>query len=98
VSIDIDREELISFTAATKVCKSRPHVATVWRWSTIGCHGVVLDSIVIGGRRFTSKEALERFISATDARAKGEPLPTRTPKQRQRSIAAAEKILEAAGI
>jgi hypothetical protein len=37
------------------------HVATVYRWSTTGVRGVVLETLQIGGTRFTSREALQRF-------------------------------------
>ena len=42
---------------------------TIWRWRTKGIAGVKLESFVIGGRRFTSVEALDRFITrVTEAR------------------------------
>ena len=49
----------------------RPDTCTLYRWTTHGCRGIVLDSIVIGGTRCTSREALERFFSALTARTVG---------------------------
>jgi Protein of unknown function (DUF1580) len=38
------------------------HVSSVYRWSTVGCRGVVLESLQVGGTRCTSREALQRFF------------------------------------
>ena len=74
------------------------NVSTVWRWIQRGIHGVRLESILVGGIRMSSREALARFFAATTAAANGKQTPVRTSRQRQRDIAAAEKELEAAGI
>lgn len=83
-------ESLVSPVVAPRHIPGRPHVSTVWRWMTRGCRGITLESIVCAGRRFTSLEAIERFVAATTAAAAGEPPPTRTPRQRERAIADAE--------
>lgn len=98
MSIDISAESLLTVAEAAKTLPGRPHVATVWRWIYKGCRGVKLATICVGGRRFTSKEALERFVEASTAVANGEPVPARTAKQRQRAIEQAERELAAAGI
>jgi len=49
--------------------------------------------VLIGGRRFTSREAMGRFAAATTAMANNSPPPTRSPPQRERKIKAAEKEL-----
>lgn len=36
---------------------------TVWRWRTKGVKGVKLEAFAIGGRQYTTVEALERFIT-----------------------------------
>jgi hypothetical protein len=77
----------------------RPSISSLWRWYRRGVRGAKLETIVIGGRRrYTSVQALERFITATTAAADGAPKPVRTAKQRQRSIAAAERELLREGI
>jgi len=98
MAIDIRSEQLLSINGATKSLHGRPHISTVWRWIQRGVRGVKLETVLIGGRRYTSNEALERFVSRTTAAAAGEPAPTRTPTQRQRAILAAERELAAAGI
>jgi hypothetical protein len=98
MAIDINRERLLTISAAAVSLQHRPHVATVWRWVQSGCRGVKLETVLIGGRRYTSKEALERFIERTTAAANGDVIPVRTAKQRQKAIEVAERELAAAGI
>jgi len=43
----------------------RPNVASIWRWATKGIKGVRLATIALGRRRFTTVDALERFIAET---------------------------------
>jgi len=74
------------------------HVSTLHRWRLRGVRGIRLATILIGGYRYTSHEALERFVAATTAAADGKPAPVTNTKQRERSIAAAEAELSAAGI
>jgi hypothetical protein len=46
----------------------RPHVATLHRWADRGVRGVKLEVVNVGHVRFTSVEALIRFISASPKR------------------------------
>ena len=60
-------ERVVSLNDAAKSCPTRrrskkPHVSCMYRWTTTGCKGVILESIQIGGTRFTSQEALARFF------------------------------------
>ena len=87
-------EKLLSPTEASRHTPGRPHVSTIWRWMTSGCRGIRLESLVCAGRRFTSLEAIERFVAATTAAADGTPVPVRTPARRERDIARAEAELE----
>jgi len=43
----------------------QPHLSTLWRWYRRGVRGVRLETVVVGGRRFTSRAAIERFIERT---------------------------------
>lgn len=43
------------------------HISTVYRWVLKGARGKVLDSAMLGGIRYTSLEALERFLGTTTA-------------------------------
>jgi hypothetical protein len=42
----------------------RPSVPTLFRWSLRGVRGVRLETWLVGGRRFTSRDAIARFIAA----------------------------------
>ena len=63
--IDIEREQLIRINDVPKHCPGRPHVSTIWRWIQRGIRGHRLDSVLWGGRRFCSLEAIKRFVEAT---------------------------------
>ncbi|MCA9179419.1 MAG: DUF1580 domain-containing protein [Planctomycetales bacterium] len=62
---DFQTEETIPISQLPILLPSRPHISTVWRWIKRGCRGVHLETILIGGKHFTSKEALKRFVDAT---------------------------------
>jgi hypothetical protein len=92
------REHLLSVTAATREVPGRPHVSTLWRWINRGIRGIRLETVMVGGRRFTSREALDRFFASITAATAGEPLPVRTTRQRTRDIDQARRELTEAGI
>jgi len=72
------------------------NAATVWRWAIKGCKGVRLETAIIGGIRYTSREALERFVVSTTAAVDGTTtVPLCTARQREAAIAAAERELAA---
>lgn len=91
-------EQLLSATQAAHESQGRPHVSTIWRWINRGIRGVKLETVMVGGRRFTSREALERFHQRITATSAGEPLPVRTTRQRARDIDQARRELADAGI
>jgi hypothetical protein len=93
MAIDISCETLLSLPDAAKALPNRPHTSTLHRWRLRGVRGVKLETCLIGGRRFTSQEALERFTGSTTAAADGEPMPVRTPARRARDIEKAEAEL-----
>src|SRR5262245_39852687 len=66
---------------------------TIWRWAKRGIHGVLLETLRIGGVRYTSREALQRFFAASTAAADRTAIPARTPRQRAREVAAATDTL-----
>ncbi len=96
---DVCRETPISLTAAAKTLPGQPHIATLHRWRLRGVRGVRLETVLVGGRRFTTQEALQRFFSATTAATNGGESPeVRTNKSRQQAIERAEAELREAGI
>jgi len=98
--IDVFAENLIAFPDVPKTLPpnngKRLHLSTLYRWAERGRHGVKLETICVGGRRFTSQEALQRFFNEVS----GIKCPnTSTPtKSRQQSITRAERHLDAEGI
>ena len=65
--IDTTLEKPISLAQAAAELPPRragrpASVSCLYRWSTAGCRGVVLETIQIGGTRCTSREALQRFF------------------------------------
>jgi len=72
----------------------RPHIATIWRWCTNGCHGVKLESWMIGGMRVTTPAAIEEFLQALNA---DRDPPRESEADRLRRAREAGRALEALG-
>ncbi|MEE8172695.1 MAG: DUF1580 domain-containing protein [Alphaproteobacteria bacterium] len=89
--IDIQTEQLLTLAEAAKRLPTRPHVSTIWRWAATGG----LETVRLGGRVYTSIEAIERFAEHRGGRPKP-PEHEPTPR-RQREIADAERRLTQAG-
>ena len=49
------------------------HYSTVFRWATKGAHGRVLESKLIGGVRYTTRGALNRFLASPAREEQVEP-------------------------
>ena len=103
VMIDLLREELVSLSAAAKLLPARrkgkrPHTSCLYRWTTTGCKGVVLESIQVGGTRCTSREALTRFFHRLTRANGAAPGAHRSPARRRRAAERAERELEREGV
>jgi hypothetical protein len=61
---DLSKEDVISFKEASEMVPTDPHpsVSTISRWCSAGCRGVKLESTYYGGRRRTTRQAVERFL------------------------------------
>jgi hypothetical protein len=103
--IDSHTEHVVSLPQASDESPRRRrgrkiHVSCFYRWTTVGCRGVILESIQIGGTRCTSREALQRFFERLSAPVQAEAgsgpiVGRRTSAQRQRaSEAAGRKLAE----
>ena len=84
-------EELLTLTEACGRFPRRVSRATLERWLRRGVCGVSLESVRIAGRRFTSAEAIERFVrSQVQTEAEKVP-PKRGTKSRRELEAACQK-------
>jgi len=71
--VDFTTEQIISIAEAARRLPPRRRrrplsVSTVHRWATQGVAGVVLETLVVGGHRVTSVEALQRFAERCTAK------------------------------
>jgi hypothetical protein len=78
----------------------RLSIPSVYRWSTRGIRGVVLETVQIGGTRYTSMEAFQRFTNALTALRDGRPPAERAPVSVRKKSAEAKTTaaLDAIGI
>lgn len=64
--LDIQAESPVALTDVADLLPRRHgnkvHHSTVYRWATKGARGRVLASWLVGGVRYTSIEALNRFL------------------------------------
>lgn len=95
---DLLKEQRLSLTKLAQ--QQGVSVPTPWRWSNRGVKGVVLETFSIGGRRYTTQEAFQRFVERSTAAAQGVPSSpaTRTNRQREAAIKRAEAELARAGV
>ena len=92
-------ENILSFADACRALPRRrrgrkPSTSTLWRWSTRGLRGIVLETIQVGGQRCTSVEALQRFFEQLSAGRVAAPSPR--PDQRRHEVV--ERELASEGI
>lgn len=106
MSIDIETERTILLAQSPKHIPGRPNASTPYRWATEGVkvpgsdERIRLETIKVGGKRFTSLEAIQRFIERTTRNSPGAsaPVPRPTTRQREAAIRQAERELERAGV
>jgi hypothetical protein len=93
--IDSQTETVLTFAEASKRLLTRPDISTLHRWRKRGIRNQRLETLLIGGKRCTSVEALERFFAA--ATAAGEQVTDLMPSvnEREAQIRAAEVELDA---
>ena len=104
MTIDLSRERPITFNEAGKFLPdaARPSMSTWWRWWRHGVRGIHLETVLIGGRRYTSEAAVRRFAAALTATTDA-PEPTSTLELNDKALNQAEMQrvemqLDAAGI
>jgi hypothetical protein len=91
-------EDLITLAEAARLLPRRPCRTSLWRWHKFGARGVRLETVLIGGIRHTSRQALTRFIAAVSEATDGAPVRSHLHRKRRRRFKHAEAILDAAGI
>ena len=75
---DVLSESVIPLNDVVKYLPFRTSIATVQRWIRRGASGAVLETARIGSRRFTSKEAVQRFLVAQNETAKPQAAPPKS--------------------
>ena len=95
---DILTEDPVTLTEATRIFPGRPHASSIWRWYKHGCAGVKLETYCAGGRRFTTRESITRFIQRVTAARDGVATEATPSRRRQREIEKAERELDEVGI
>jgi hypothetical protein len=98
MAICTETETLIPFNAAREAFPGGKRLAlqTLHRWRLNGVRGTRLETILIGGSRFTSAEAIQRFIA--EQNKVEAPEPAITGKQRLKMAETANRLLAEAGI
>jgi hypothetical protein len=71
-------ETLVSLTEACKCFPVKCSRASIERWARKkGSRGATLETIILGGRRYTSREAIDRFVRSQLQTEAERPAPTR---------------------
>src|SRR6516162_6393797 len=97
MAINVFTEELFSLRNAARLLPARrrgkrPSLSCLYRWTTVGCRNVILESVNVGGTRCTSKEALCRFVKRLSATRAVPGLPT--PGGHERHFESVERQLD----
>jgi len=94
--IDIQNEKLRLLSQSAREIPGRPHISTVFRWWRHGVKGVKLETVLVGGRRFTSAEAIQRFIQRLSASTPVQRVEEK--RHRSKDSQRVDEELDAAGI
>jgi hypothetical protein len=89
--IDFLIEQPLSLAEAVKMIPGRPSLSTVWRWTSR--RKDPLETFVVGGgRRFTTREAIARFIARQNAGRKPSPSSRVRAQQREKAARIARSV------
>jgi hypothetical protein len=95
MAIDVTTEKLLPLGEACRLLPSAPSPATLWRWRTIGVHGVKLECLRAGRTWVTSGAAVARFLAAQTAAAMDGSHRTRTADLSERDGVLERKLRDA---
>jgi Protein of unknown function (DUF1580) len=91
-AIDPSIDTLIPLKLVSKLVPGRTGkgiaLTTVFRWAFRGCRGAKLQTILVGGQRYTTQLALDRFIAAINQSDSAHPISAITHEQQRRVEAA----------
>lgn len=78
--IDLNQEAALTMNRARHLPMLKrdgrsPDLATLYRWTSNGCRGVVLESAQVGSSRVTTAEAVARFLRKLTATSTAPPPP-----------------------
>lgn len=90
-------QNAMPISQAAQYIPGRPHIATIWRWTSKGVRGCKLKTVRIGGRTMVTLADIEDFLNRLNSSATSD-IPQITPCQRQQQSEAARKELEKMGI
>lgn len=88
--------DLIPFQQAAALLPGRPHIATLHRWRLHGVRGRKLPTVLVGGRRFVSRQVLAAWLRADPVELT--PPPVGLPSSSEHRADVAEKALHAFGV
>ena len=80
---DVLSESVIPLNDVVKYLPFQTSIATVQRWIRRGASGAVLETARMGSRRFTSKEAVQRFLVAQNEPVKPQAAPPKSPMSKR---------------
>src|SRR4051794_6124706 len=84
-------EDMVLLSRCGNTLPERVHCSTPRRWAHQGVRGVYLETIHVGGRVYTSRQALARFFAALTASRVGrreEPSPPAKRESERKAVAA----------
>ncbi len=91
--IDIAKEKTFPLKEARTYIPGRPDLSTLYRWAFDKPGNKRLEVVKVGGRWFTSREAIARFVQKCTNPAAVPPPGTNAARQRD-----VEKQLDSVGI
>ncbi len=94
--IDHLTETLVNFQHAGRHIPGNPALCTLHRWRLSGVRKTKLETLLVGGIRYTSVETIARFIAAQNRDE--QPALALTAKQRRTQAETAIRLLREAGI
>ena len=95
----VDVDDFVPITKASRLVPGNPHTSTLIRWSQHGVlaadgNRVKLETTKVGGRLFTSGQAIDAFLAATN----GDCEPKETADDVKRRSREARAALEKLGV